>query len=157
MANVFYFDASALVKRYTNETGFELINSLFGQVPRNETLCLHLGVLEVFSVLVRKKNAGHFSKPVFDQVLVDFRNEVIDAGGFKKIAATDFVLQGAFPLIEKYSINATDGIILKSPLEIKIQLQSIGNDIVLVSSDQRLLKAAQAEVLLTFDPETQNQ
>jgi len=42
-------------------------------------------------------------------------------------------------------------------LEIDKQLHSIGNQLVLVSSDQRLLKAAQAEGLFTFDPETQSQ
>jgi len=157
MANIFYLDASALVKKYTNEQGFQLLNALFTQVPRPEMVCLHLGVLEVFSALVRKKNAGHFSKPIFDQAVIDFRNDVIDAVDLNKIAATDVVLQGAFPLIEKYSINATDGVILASALEIDKQLHLISNQLVLVSSDQRLLKAAQAEALLTFDPETQSQ
>jgi predicted nucleic acid-binding protein len=157
MAKVFYFDASALIKKYTNEQGFELIHSLFGTVPRPEMICPQLCILEVFSALVRKKNAGYFSKPVFDQVVIDFRSEVIDSGDFRKVAATDLVLQGAFALIEKHSINATDGVILASALEIDNQLHSLAHQLVLVSSDQRLLKATQAEGLLTFDPETQSQ
>jgi hypothetical protein len=36
-------------------------------------------------------------------------------------------------------------------------LRAVGNDLVLVACDRRLLRAAQAEGLLTFDPENQTQ
>ena len=35
----FYFDASALVKRYTQETGSDKINFLFNNVPLNRMMC----------------------------------------------------------------------------------------------------------------------
>ncbi len=54
----FYFDASALVKRYTQEVGSDKINFLFTHVPLNRLICLILGVVEMFWVCVRKKNDG---------------------------------------------------------------------------------------------------
>jgi hypothetical protein len=54
-----------------------------------------------------------------------------------------------------HSINCTDAIVLKSALAIARKLRANGEDLVLVASDQRLLRAAQAEGLVTFDPETQ--
>jgi hypothetical protein len=60
-------------------------------------------------------------------------------------------------LIEVHSINGTDAIILRLALNLAARLHGAGQDLVLVASDQRLLRAAQAEGLLTFNPETQNQ
>ena len=55
------------------------------------------------------------------------------------------------------SINATDGIVLRVAMDIAQHLRASGDDLVLVSSDQRLLRSAQAEGLIAFDPETQDQ
>ena len=63
----------------------------------------------------------------------------------------------SFPLIVAHSINSTDALILKSALAIARKLRRAGDDLVLVASDQRLLRAAQAEGLTTFNPETQDQ
>ena len=51
----FYFDASALVKRYTQEIGSAKVNFLFNTVPLNRIMCLILGIVELFWVCVRKK------------------------------------------------------------------------------------------------------
>jgi len=60
-------------------------------------------------------------------------------------------------LIVAHSINSTGAITLRSALAIVQKLRAGGDDLVLVSSDQRLLRAAQAEGLLTFNPENQDQ
>jgi hypothetical protein len=63
----------------------------------------------------------------------------------------------ALALIETHSINATDAIILQSALGLRTRLRSAGDDLVLMGSNQRLIRAAQAEGLATFNPETQSQ
>jgi hypothetical protein len=63
----------------------------------------------------------------------------------------------SFALIVAHSINSTDAVTLRSALAIARKLRAGGDDLVLVASDQRLLRAAQAEGLSTFDPETQDQ
>lgn len=102
MASRFYLDASALVKRYVVEMGTSVINHLFDRVARRQMLCLTLGPLEVFSVLVRKKNAAILLPAVFNQVMTDFRNEVIDASEFTKLSAPDSLVYAAMALIERY-------------------------------------------------------
>ena len=52
--------------------------------------------------------------------------------------------------------DAYDGL-RKLALGPKDDPERVGDDLVLVASDQRLLRAAQAEGLVTFDPETQSQ
>jgi hypothetical protein len=58
-------------------------------------------------------------------------------------------------LIERHSINATDSMILTCALDFALVERATGGDVILVSSDRRLISAAQAEGLLTFNPETQ--
>ena len=54
------------------------------------------------------------------------------------------------------SFNATDAISLKSALAIARKLRTGCNDLVLVASDQRLMRAAQTEALMTFNFDSQD-
>ena len=116
----FYWDASALAKRYAPEIGTPLINSLFSKVRLDRMLGLSVGTGEVNSVLVRKKNAGLITEAVFAQALVDFRAEVISPVDFQLVGVDDALVFASHPLIEKYSLNATDALVLRSALDIAI-------------------------------------
>jgi uncharacterized protein len=157
MANRFYLDASAIAKRYVPERGEALIHHLFARLPRHRLVCLGIGTLEVLSVFVRKKNANRLPLPVYSQALIDFRTEVLDAADFAKLSVPDQLVTAAMPLVPKHSINANDALLLRSALDLAAQLRVAGDELVLVASDQRLLNAAQAEALVTFNPETQSQ
>ena len=133
------------------------MNHLFRQVARDDIMCLTLGTLEVISIFVRKKNASAVPHTAFNQAMTAFRSEVIDAANFTKISATDSLVNAAASLVDKHSLNATDAVILRSVLDLVIALRATGADLVLVTSDQRLLRAAQVEGVLTFNPETQTE
>ena len=68
-----------------------------------------------------------------------------------------FLVWGAMDLIETYSLNSVDAIVLCSALNIATELRNVGNTLVLVASDQRLLRAAHTEGLQTFNPERDSQ
>lgn len=57
-------------------------------------------------------------------------------------------------LIEIHSLNSVDAIVLRSALDIGAACRAAGDELVLVTSDQRLLRAASSEELLVFNPET---
>ena len=61
----FYFDASALAKRYIEEIGSDKIDFLFANVPLARLKCLILGAVEVLWICVRKKNDGRISANQF--------------------------------------------------------------------------------------------
>jgi len=147
-----YWDASALVKRYAPEVGTPVVNRLFSEVPRERMMGLGLAVGEVISIFVRKRNAGLVSEEAFSQALADFRAEVIDSP-FRLLSVEDRFLMDSLPLIVQHSLNATDALVLCSALEQKRRLAE-GDELVLVASDLRLLRAAQIEGLATFNPET---
>src|SRR5207244_8284806 len=92
----------------------------------------------------------------YAQALVEFGAEIVTSSILHKIVADNAVAAVALTLIEIHSINATDAIILRLTLDLAVQPRAAGHDLILVASDQRLLRAARAEGLLTFDPEAQS-
>jgi predicted nucleic acid-binding protein len=151
-----YLDASALAKRYVPERGTPLVDHIFNSVSSDRLHVFNVGMAEVVSTLARKRNAGQLSAAAFSQALINLGNEIVYPAHPRKVSADNSLVTAAIPLIHVHSINATDAIILRSALDSAAQYRAGGNDLVLVASDQRLLRAAQAEGLLTFDPETQD-
>ena len=116
-----------------------------------------LGAAEVVAALVRKRNGGLLNIGAFGLALTQLVSEVLDAPNFTKLPADNATIRIAVSLLQKHSINSTDAVVLQTALDTANFFRSNGNNLVLVASDQRLLKAAQAEGLVTFDPEAQTQ
>ena len=154
----FYFDASALVKRYAQEVGSDKVNFLFDNIPLDRLMCSVLGAVEVFWVCVRKKNDGRITVPDFAQAVVHLNREVIaEDSDFTAILIHKSLIWASMDLIETHSLNSVDSIVLRSALEVATHLRKAGDELVLVASDQRLLRAAQAEGILVFNPEIDSQ
>lgn len=154
----FYFDASALVKRYTEEIGSDKVDFLFQNVPLNRLMCLAIGVAEVFSICVRKRNDGRITRHHFEQAVGYLDSEVINIeSDFETIPVQNALIWESISLMDTHSINSVDAILLCSALDIVTNLRDENNELVLITSDQRLLRAAQIEGLLCFNPETDSQ
>ncbi|HEY1380312.1 MAG TPA: type II toxin-antitoxin system VapC family toxin [Gemmataceae bacterium] len=151
-----YLDASAAVKRYAPESGSAILHHLFGRVPLARLVMLSVGMAEVVSILVRKHNGKQISTATFQQSLSRYRAEINRQSPVRVIDIDGALAIRAYGYIEQYSINSTDAILLVSALDLAAPLRAAGDDLLLVASDQRLLKAARAEGLSVFDPETQS-
>jgi hypothetical protein len=116
-----------------------------------------LGATEVAAALVRKRNAGLITPLDYAVAMANLRAEIIDAADFLKPTTDNSLISTSVPLLDRHAINATDAVVLQAGLLLVSQFRAAGNDLVLVACDRRLLRAAQAEGLLTFDPETQTQ
>lgn len=152
--NYFYWDASALAKIVIVEVGSDLVNHLFASASVERMMALYLGVGEVWSVLVRRRNTGVLSERALRNGASRLGTDVVDAADFQLHTATDALVRASFDLIELYSINATDALVLRSALEAASELRSEGDDLVLIASDLRLLQAGRTEGLSIFNPET---
>ena len=154
----FYFDASALAKRYVEEIGSDKIDFLFANVPLTRLRCLAIGAVEVFWICVRKRNDGRISADQFAESTTHLKSEIIDTqSNFRKISVPDSLVWDSMRLIETHSLNSVDAMILRSALDVATELRSTGDTLVLVASDQRLLRAARAEGLQIFNPEIDSQ
>ena len=159
--NYFWLDANAIVKQYVIETGTPLINYLFTylftRVSLNRIICLFDSMDETYHAFVRKRNDGIITIAEFYQVIQRFEDGFIYRAEVKKVNAIPNQKIAARQLIDGHSINNTDAYILQCALDEADKLRTAGDDLVLVSSDKRLLVAARTERLLTFDPEIDNQ
>ena len=154
----FYFDASALAKRYIEEIGSDKIDFLFENVSLTHLQCLVIGAMEVFWICVRKKNDGRITADQFTQATGHLEFEVINTqSDFKTIPIPDSLVWDSMDLIETHSLNSVDAIVLRSALNVAAELRRAGDTLVLVASDQRLLRAARAEGLQVFNPEIDSQ
>lgn len=114
--------------------------------------------MEVFWICVRKKNDGRITADQFIQATGHLEFEVINPqSDFKTISATDSLVWGAMDLIENHSLNSVDAIVLRSALDMAAELRNTDDTLVLVASDQRLLRAARTEGLHIFNPEVDSQ
>jgi predicted nucleic acid-binding protein len=153
----FFLDGSALAKRYVAEPGTPLLDHLFDHVAADRLFVLNVGLAEVVSILVRRKNAGTLSAATFSLALLHLGHEIIHAPTLRKLEPTNSLVVAALTHIPNHSVNATDAIVLHATLGLAQERRSRGDDLTLVASDQRLLRAAQAEGLGTFNPELQDQ
>jgi hypothetical protein len=134
-----------------------LVDEILDKVPGHRIYVLNVGTGEVVSIVVRKKNAGVISGAYFGQALLNFETELVQSALINKLPVSNRLATSSFALIVAHAINSTDAITLQSALAIAHTLRARGDDLILVASDQRLLRAAQAEGLGTFDPELQDQ
>ena len=133
------------------------MNHFFASVPSYRMICLFEGGGEVIFVFGRRKNEGKITEIRFNQIKQRFLTEVIYNAEVIQVLPIKNQIDRSWSFIEKYSINSTDAILLQCTLDNANELRATGDNIVLVSSDKRLLRAAQSEGLLTFNPETDSQ
>ena len=152
-----YFDASALVKRYSQELGTALVNEVFRLLPVERMTCSMLSVVEVVSILVRKRNDGRLKQDQFEHAIAKFRAEVIDAPEFSAESVDDDLLMASLDLVARHNLNATDCAILRSALDLRSSLTLAGEDLLLCTSDRRLARAATDEGIKVFNPEKETE
>lgn len=155
MPKLFYLDASALGKRFAPEVGSQLVDHIFAKIAMDRLAVLSIGLLEVSSILVRKRNSGALTPSSYATAFALFDAELLKSTAIARVVAHDILVLHSLPFIDGYSLKATDAIVLRSALDLAANERASGSDLVLVSSDRRLIAAAQAEGLLTFNPETQ--
>jgi predicted nucleic acid-binding protein len=146
------WDASALAKRFVAETGSPTVNALFSAIPRDQMVTTIMGYSETLALL-RKHNQGALSAPAFAAAQVALRNKVIDDPDFALLGLEfDDILDG-IELVRRHNLISTDGAILQAFLRYASSMRPTVVS-VLVSSDQRLLRAANAENLAVLNPES---
>lgn len=153
----FWLDANAIAKRYVTEKGTPLIDHLFTNISHERIICLFDSMDETRSVIVRNRNRNEITSSEFNQAIQKFEAEFVNSVEVVKVHAAIAQKESSRQFIHDYSINSTDAYILQCALDTANGLQANGDDLAMISSDKRLLKASRNEELLTFNPETDAQ
>lgn len=132
--NSYFFDASALVKRYLREAGTEWIRHLIAR----EQLRIFISTLsgaEVMAEIARKARTGEVDAAERDRAVRAFRHEF--ASSYALVSAEPRVIYKAMELLVTYPLRAYDAVQLASALALPPPPD--GRKLTFVSADEGLL------------------
>ncbi|MEP7339662.1 MAG: type II toxin-antitoxin system VapC family toxin [Acidobacteriota bacterium] len=147
----YYFDSSALVKCYIQETGSAWVRGIINAQPANEISTALVTGAEIVAAISRRQRMNRISAADAALAIAVFRSQF--KGQFNALRVTDLVVEQAMDLAEKHSLRGYDSIQLASALLIESKMTARGvGPLTFVSADTPLNQAAIAEGLLVEDP-----
>lgn len=148
---VYFFDSSAIVKRYVNETGSNFVENLANLKSGNLVLLARITQVEVASAFARRLKGGSLTQTAAQDALTLFQHDLTN--NYFIIEITPNLLNEAANLATKHALRGYDAVQLASALETNNErlLQGL-SPLILVSADTELDNAAQTESLSVENP-----
>ncbi len=151
MVKTYFFDTSALVKRYITESGSEWVKNLCNPQAGNKVVLAQITWVEMLSAFSRLKRESSLDTTDFNIALQSFEYDwdtQYQVVGFDRSLAKE-----AGELVKKYPLRAYDSVQLASALKIhKIHAQALPGLFTFISADERLLNVAKLEGMLIENP-----
>ncbi len=150
----YFFDSSAIVKRYVNERGSAWVIATADQASGARVYIASISAVEVVAALTRKRKGNRIVAPVAKEAISQFHDDF--ANEYRIIGINDAVVVRAIALAEAHALRGYDAVHLAAVLEVNVRRTSLGatTPLTLVTGDGELLAAAAAEGLLTDNPNT---
>lgn len=149
----YYFDASALVKRYVDEAGSIWVRDLLTTLSDDLVAMADVTRVEVASALARRAREGVITIAERDALIDTFLTHADDE--YSVMAAGRAVIGRAIALVQRHPLRAYDAVQLATAVTLRDSLDAFGlPPLIFVSGDTNLLSAAQAEGLRSEDPNT---
>jgi len=136
---VIYLDTSALVKRFVNEKGSELVQSLVQGT--NAVATAKIAYVEIYAGLNRKLRERNLSRANYALACRQFEG---DWHAYVRVELIDDILLLARDLTQRYPLKGYDAVHLASALQLK---SALDEEVRFAAADKNLLKAGQAEAL----------
>ena len=155
---VYFFDSSALVKRYVAENGSSWVEQITDPKSGNKIYIAAITGVEVVSAFMKKvrDTANPLTPGNAQKAIAEFRNDFDNQ--YELFGVTDSVIRRAMGLPEKHKLRGYDAVQLAAALTINTLSAQLGiaatgvPPLVMVACDGDLLRASQAEGLATEDP-----
>ena len=144
-----YLDTSAIVKRYLEEIGSDIVDKVYELAERGKAILISSiwNIGEVLGVFT-KRSRDELTKKEFETYVVDFLLEtlkLIKMNSFFFIPVLSHVLFDAFKLVLKYHIYEADAL--------QIATSRLVNSDVFLSADQSLVNIAKNENIKAYNLE----
>ena len=148
---VYYFDTSALVKRYAQETGTNWVLNLTDPAANHDLYTMRLTGPEMIAALFRKVRVGDISQTAAVQFANNFKAD--GQQQYHIVEANAEIIDRAMDLAEKHQLRGYDSVHLAAALRLQeIRLTMELPVLTFVSADQDQLQVAVVEGLLVEDP-----
>jgi len=147
---VYYFDSSALVKRYAVETGTNWIMALCAEADNVQAIA-HIGLVEIAAALAGKQRGRFLTLDKYDQLLAELVQDTqVD---YFLITIDAAVIDQAIALTRRYKLRGYDAVHLACALALQQVLATAGGpDLTFIAADNDLLTAAAAEGFAVDNP-----
>jgi len=151
--NYFYFDSSALVKRYAKEVGTKFVENLC-QKEEVAIFISDITLAELGAAFARKLREEEITDDEYTVMLGDFRDDYLYE--YFKVPINFEVLSLAVSLAKKRALRGYDAVQLACAVKVKEAVMAESHDakITLIVADKALEKAAHAESFITMNPNT---
>jgi predicted nucleic acid-binding protein len=146
----FYWDSSVVVKRYLDELGSAWVRMLAAN-PENTFLTTQMSIVEVSAAIAISIRVGKLTKRQGQHAYRDFANDV-EIGAYQLLAVTRPLIDRAALLPRAYPLKGYDAVHLATGLEAARNLADQEITLIFVSGDDQMLRAAEAEGLMTDNP-----
>jgi predicted nucleic acid-binding protein len=148
---VYFFDSSALVKRYVAETGTPWVQAVTTPLAQNTVVIARITWVEVLSAFARRQRLGDLSSDRVARVVDSFHYD-LDVQ-YQVIELNDIVAENAGELIRRHPLRAYDAVQLASALRMRPAFaQAEPGSLTFVTADVRLGTVAQAEGMQVDNP-----
>jgi len=149
----FYFDTSAVVKRYHKELGTDVLDKIF-ELKEHGFAASFWTLLEFIVAFSTRKRRGQLSREAFNMTVSRFLRDVLER--FTIISVNDEIVASAIPLAIRHALPSADCLQLAGAINLKRALQPAREKLVLLCSDKDLCKAAREEGIEYINPEEKN-
>ena len=148
----YFFDSSALAKRYVAETGTPWVQGIVDPSAGNEIYVAHITLVELTSAVTRRQRAGDLTPAAVAGALSDLLSDFVSEYSILQITAK--LIGQACTVAEKHALRGYDAVQLAAALQVKAAYAAAGLYVTLVSADLDLNTAAMAEGLAVDNPNT---
>ncbi len=147
----YFFDSSAVVKNYVQETGTNWVKAIFNSTATKIIYVASITRVEVISAFARRVKGktirANDASIVSQQFKIDF------AGDLRVLEITSDLLDDAVALTENHALRGYDAVQLAAAVELSKEIISLKlGSLIFVSADNELNSAAQAEGLQIENP-----
>lgn len=152
----FFFDSSALVKRYVTETGTAWVQGITDPVGPHTIYIARITGVEVVAAFHRGARVGSVTAADAARGVTDFIHDFAVLYSVLEIKAD--IIVDAMRLVGAYPLKAYDAVQLAAALKIEDEIKSLGlpslpaPSLTMVSADRQLNNAARAEGLTVDNP-----
>ena len=147
----YYFDSSALVKRYADETGSLWVRSLTDPEAGHNIFTAHITGIEVVAAMARKTRMGELTAHEATTAISTFKSHFQTQ--YQIVRMTTEIVERAMELAEQHRLRGYDATQLASALVVHAELAASGvSQFSFISADTDLNDMAQAEQLSVQNP-----
>ena len=150
---VFYFDTSAIIKRYRIEKGTAIVDEILGN-PFSQDIFYtsFLTILEVTSSITRLKRSSQLTDYLAREIFSRFRQDIHEH--FRILPLDNETATNAISLVEQYGLRSADAIHMATAIYIFCAIA--GSAHAMVSSDRELVQAAKSSNIVVLNPEIED-